>query len=254
MKVAMPINSETKFLHLRKEVLPPPGVGTFFIQSILKYTVLLVTATLLLIMSSAVLGQSTEPDFMESFKESFDHQPKPTFRYETRNSFISTRSARISGIKIGLDFNKTVQVGLGYNWLSSDLFQERSIASGLDAPFTTDFKLRFRYFSPYIDYTFYRKKRWEISIPVQLGMGTARYEYANSAGIKEFTKGKFILLYEPQMVAQYKLMQYFAVGGGVGFRLILAGNNAMPENFNSPTYVIKAKVYFADIYNDFLAR
>ena len=57
-----------------------------------------------------------------------------------------------------------------------------------------------------------------------------------------------IMLYEPAVAWQYKIVKWFGVGGDVGYRLILIKNDAIPENFNSPVYSFKAMIYYDELY------
>ena len=106
------------------------------------------------------------------------------------------------------------------------------------------------YISPYYEYSFYRNGPWEISIPVQLGIGSLRYRYASG----EKSKASPIFLYEPAMLVQYKLLKWLGVGAGSGYRLLLLGNNTSDDNFNSPIYIFKAKVFFGQLVNDILGH
>lgn len=195
-------------------------------------------------------GYGQTDGFFEGITGSFQHKPTPDLRFDSRNSFITTRVAKIRGLKAGLDFNKTVKVGIGYNWLSSDMIRNRTYLSSTGEQLLADHALKFAYISPYFEYTFFKEKRWEASIPVQLGIGTARYIYTDNLGSDQKTKARGIFLYEPHMTCLYKPIRYAGIGVGTGYRLLLAGNRAMPENFNSPIYVIKFKLMFGEIMQD----
>lgn len=119
-----------------------------------------------------------------------------------------------------------------------------------DNPDTVDAALRFAYISPYIEYTFHKTKKWEISIPVQLGIGAARYEYEDNAGVFVRQKDRLVIMYEPAMTAQYRFISWAGIGAGVGYRLVFYGNNALKENFNSPVYILRFKIFLRDIYRD----
>ena len=195
-----------------------------------------------------------ESPFITGIKSSFQHKPKPDIRFDTRNSFITTRVAKMRGIKLGLDFNKTVKVGIGYNWLASDLTEDRSYLTANGERYTAPHRLSFGYVSPYIEYTFFREGRWEAGIPVHIGLGSARYKYTDVYGQDRSTEANTILLYEPYMTCQYKPIRYFAIGVGTGYRLLFAGNRNMPENFNSPIYVLKFNLLFGEIVKDLKGR
>jgi len=187
---------------------------------------------------------------MADIKASFKHKPTPDIRLDSRNSFITSRAARIRGVKVGLSFNKTVKLGIGYNWLANELETERAYTASSGERLTAPHQVKFAYVSPYFEYTFFREERWEASIPVHLGVGTARYMYTDHRGRELRTNARGVLLYEPYMTCLYKPIRYLGVGVGTGYRLLLAGNRALPENFNSPIYVLKFNVYVGEIVKE----
>ncbi|MGD1844311.1 MAG: hypothetical protein ACFB10_02845 [Salibacteraceae bacterium] len=176
------------------------------------------------------------------------HTPKLDFRIDSRNSFITNQFARILGIKLGLNFNRTVRMGLGYNRLMNDRFTTVVHRYGDGSLERIEAKLKFAYLSPYFEYVFYRDPKWEISIPVLLGFGRALYRYDDRNGTTHQTPWRFLFMYEPYMISQYRITPWFGAGLGVGYRLLLVGNSATDENFNSPMYVLKFNVFPTEIY------
>jgi hypothetical protein len=165
---------------------------------------------------------------------------KPSFygNYNTRNSFISNYRAQVKGVSAGVSYNKQFTMALGYNWLITDF---ESILNEKD---TT--KLKLRYVSPFIEYSFLEKNNFIVSIPIYLGFGQSLYETKN----KEKFKKNFMVLYEPSMKVTYRFLQYISISAGVGFRVVLVGNSSLIENFNSPTYTMGVGLFIGDIYKD----
>ncbi len=193
---------------------------------------------------SAQLTYTQETRFVEDIRNSIKSKPKLDLRLDIRNSFITTRLARIRGVKIGLDYNSAIKFGLSYNWLVSG-FKHQILVS--DAP--VDAELNYQYIAPYVEYAFYRKEPWEISIPVHFGFGWTNYEYT-SLGQRNRVYPGFIFSYEPYMIGRYTIFKYFALGAGVGYRLSLTANDNLDQNFNSPIYVFKFQVLLGKIWSD----
>lgn len=177
-------------------------------------------------------------ELIEPIKKSFNYKPKLYFNLDTRNSFITNSYAKIRGFKAGVNFNHTTKFAIGYNWLGSELLRETKINNQIVLA-----KLNLWYISPYFEYSFYKEKNIELSIPVHLGVGVSNYKYQESK-----TKNILHIIYEPAMTIQYRVLKYFAIGGGIGYRLLLTGNEKTVENFNSPIYILKFKIFFGDIY------
>ena len=174
----------------------------------------------------------------DSIRVSLTHKPTFYGNLTTRNSFISNSRAQVRGFALGINFNKQFTLALGYNWLISD-FEE--ITETLDTN-----RLKLRYVSPFVEYSFLEKNNIQVSIPIYLGFGQASLE--NSLGKK--ANSSFVMLYEPSMKVTYRFFKYFNVSAGLGIRMILAGNNTLNQNFISPTYTIGAGIFIADIYKD----
>ncbi|MBL4654027.1 MAG: hypothetical protein JKY53_14365 [Flavobacteriales bacterium] len=194
-----------------------------------------------LFFTTSLSAQSSEP-FIDSIKTSFSYTPKLVLRADARTSFITNKPARIFGIKLGLNFNDRVQIGLGYNWLISDIKKDRRIVIEGKVE-KVDSRLVLQYVSPYFEYTYYNSPKLELSIPVMIGLGYSRYTAESS--FYQFvpdTENKFVLFYEPYSVGLYKPIPWVGVGFGVGYRLVFIGNNSLAENLNSPIYVFKVKL------------
>lgn len=174
----------------------------------------------------------------DSIQASLQHKPSLYFNYGTRNSFITNQYAKVKDIKAGITFNKQFTLALGYSWLNSDF--KSKLSNDVDA------NLKMRYFTPYMEYSFLEHNNIEVTIPVHLGLGWSFYRDVNKNNYNK----SFIITYEPAMTATYRLFKYFGIGAGFGYRLMLIGNSSINENFNSPIYLLKAKLFFGDIYRD----
>jgi len=174
----------------------------------------------------------------ERIEESFKHKPVLYGNYGTRNSFISNYHAKVQGVLLGATFNKQFTLALGYNWLKTEF--ESIQFDGVKT------KLKLRYISPFMEYSFLEHNNIEVKIPVYLGFGVSLYESEKN---KKYNQ-QFIMLYEPAMTVSYRLFKYFGVSAGLGYRVVLIGNSRVSENFNSPTYNLGAFLFFGDIYRD----
>ena len=188
-------------------------------------------------------------EFEQELKEAIRVKPKLEFRFDSRNSFISSSSVRIAGIKAGVQFDNKLSIGLGYNQLWSiisnkSLNWQGNVLSG---------EIKYNYLSPYIDYIFYRDERWELSIPIQLGFGNSYYLNQSEIGPKKLNKS-FVVSYEPAISFEYRIFRYFGLGMGVGYRLMVIPNREIEERFTSPVYIFKVKIYFQELYNQLLKK
>ncbi|MFP5471520.1 MAG: hypothetical protein ACLGGV_07970 [Bacteroidia bacterium] len=184
------------------------------------------------------LSVSTNAQLFDSIKNAFNYKPKPLVSLETRNAFITNSLVKVRAIKAGVSFNNTVRIGLSYNWLKDDT------ASSFDS--TKNVKLN--YVAPFFEYTFYKDQRFAFAIPIKLGFGSAFYKNDKD----EISDRQFVATYEPAMLAEVRFLRYFAVGGGVGLRLMLKDNRLLREQLNSPIYIFGFKIYFDTLKEDFI--
>ena len=191
-----------------------------------------------------LLAVDANAQLFDTIAASFNYKPKFDFKFATRNSFIASKKANIFAFKIGLEFNETVTVGLGFNSLKSSDFYENKIRFDENGMIKDTVKsiLKFNYISPFFEYIFFKNKRWEHTINIQVGLGKSKYEYTNLKGnlIKE--NEHFIFLYEPSMSTEFKICPWLGVGCGVGYRVLLI------KNFTSPIYSLGIKLHLGYLY------
>lgn len=188
-------------------------------------------------------------NFEEEFKNSFSQKPKFEFKFDSRFSFLRNTEVKTTGVKIGLSFNRKFNVGLGINQLLI-----RSESELIEQNDTIPVNLNYSYFSPYFEYVYFRSKKWEFNLSTQFGIGEASYEFTNAEG-KKSKKDKTVLFsYEPATLIDYKIVRWFGIGMGVGYRVILFKNGTLKENFSSPVYVVKLKVYLGAIVRTFTGK
>ncbi|MFH2095857.1 MAG: hypothetical protein ABIJ16_09145 [Bacteroidota bacterium] len=198
-------------------------------------------------------AQTVYPQFTDEIINSLQTKPRPTFRFDNRNSIISTRGARINSIKWGLEYNHVFTLGFGYEWLGSEINRNFYVQSTDGITDTVNSALKMNYMSLFAEYVFYRDKKWECFLPISFGIGDAHYSYEYNNEI--FRKNHcLILVYETNITVQYRVIRWIGVGAGTGYRLMIKGNNMMDENFNSPIYILKMKIYFGDIYTELFKK
>jgi hypothetical protein len=173
--------------------------------------------------------------------------PKMTLCLDSRRSFISASDVKTLGLRTSLDFDKRARLGFGVYFLASSFYHNFIRVDGLGQPDTVRAKLRFTYMTAYFEYVILSTKRWECSVPVHLGIGDVGFSELNE-------EPKTVLLTEATVLASYKIFPFFGLGGGVGFRQILAGGNPIRENFNSPTYSFGLKFWFGYLYERYIKK
>lgn len=190
----------------------------------------------------------SQVDILDSIRTSFKSKGKLYLNLSTKNTFIDGFRSPILGIKIGVEFDRRVRIGGGFNFLKNPIYQDKYIkdinGNNID---TVPNALHFSYMSYFFEYIFYKTKHWEFSIPTQIGIGSSRFEYIYN-GKKITENKKTIILYEPSIAGHYKVFKWLGVGGDIGYRLMLKNNKAIERNFNSPTFTFKVMIFYGEIY------
>lgn len=194
--------------------------------------------------SSALKAQLSD-----SISALLEIQPKPTLRIDGRGSFVSNQAVRMLGIKVGLHHGRRFHYGIGYNFLRSAVERDRTVVENGSA-ITRNSRLHLRLATPWMDYAFYRNGPWQVSIPIQFGIGSGHLSYENDEGNRIKFERTFLVFYEPAMTVQYRFLKYFALSGGLGYRLAFKKRYALGERLTAPIYLLGVKVFFNDILRD----
>ena len=182
-------------------------------------------------------------DIRDAFRQ---NEAKLLLGLDSRRTFINRQDVNISGIRAGLDFNGLARVGGGIYFLLSPIYQQFELTDPVTNEDTVvSARLRFNYVSCFFEPTIVHSKRWEISLPLHLGVGDTYYE---GAGFDEATP-QTVVMTEISATGYYRILKWIGISGGVGYRKILRGNNRTGENFDSPVYMVGIKLFVGYIYN-----
>ncbi len=175
--------------------------------------------------------------FTDSIMHALRNKPRAYGALNGRNSFVQNQKSPVNGVKLGLNFKSQFVFGLSYNWMTNGIvtYNELQMRNELKA----------RYVAAFAEYTFYDTKRWEISIPLQIGVGKI-YTLSN----KKQTHQSVALFYEPTMSLTYKATRYVGLGLDVGYRIVLKNKSEISQNFTSPTYSFGVAFFFGTMYSD----
>ena len=193
---------------------------------------------------------------LDTIKASLKQKPHLYGKFDTRNSFISNRRAKIFGVKMGLNYGNYLHIGVGYNQLNQpakDFDKKFFYTNSNGFVDSTMAHLHLYYISAGIEYIYYRTKKWELSMPLQLGVGQTRYSYQANGEKKERSKS-INFIYEPAVSVQYKFVTWFGVGADVGYRFMFTADKELNQQFNSPTYAFKVLIYYNELYKLYVSK
>ncbi|MCC6369719.1 MAG: hypothetical protein IT236_01810 [Bacteroidia bacterium] len=180
----------------------------------------------------------------------FSHRPSIDARLESRNSFIDHQLVSVSGVRLGAAFHRKLRMGGGVSWIKSDIIKKTYLNDEQGNVLTNIRYLKFVYLCYYIDFVFYKTKRWQLSVPIQAGGG---YSWLQKR--RDYYRGNtdakyLLLLYEPGITAQFKVFKWFGFGADVAYRFAIGHSKKTGVNLNSPTYSFKIQFWFDQLFFD----
>lgn len=197
---------------------------------------------LLLVVLMINLANDAGAQLFDTIRQLFKESYSIDARLESRNSFIDHQLVSVNGVRLGLTFKRKFKVGIGLSWLESNVKRPGFDA---DAPEY----LKFGYLCYYLDYVFYKTKRWQMSVPLQFGTGTSWYQPQTAYRWGKDTR-YFLLLYEPGVTVQFKVFKWAGLGADVAYRFTLPNNKDTFRQLNSPTYSFKLLFWFDQLFYD----
>jgi len=201
----------------------------------------------ILFLFSFFQGRSQLEDSVSIYLHS---SPKPMIKLNNRGSFVNKKLASVTGVVLGLSFKKRLKLGLSYNQVTSRIYKDFLVNNPAD---TFLFTLELIYVSGYIEYVYFYKKHWEISIPIQFGSGFSNYVYKTKTKTYHTNK-HWGFIYEAVTDVVYKPVVWIGVGFGFGYRLLLFKELDIMKQFSSPIYSFGIKLYLSPVCNTMFGK
>ncbi len=201
-----------------------------------------------IIILTLALSLKTQAQFLDSIKVFIKSRPSIDARLETRNSFIENDRAKVTGVRLGVTFRKKLKFGAGYSWLNSDINNPLFLKDENGVVYKKiDNYLKFGYGCLYTDFVFHKTKRWQLSVPLQLGIGAYWFRYQDDLETIN-SKKRLLLLYEPGISVQFKIFTWLGLGSDIAYRFTARNTRYIGEKLNSPTYAFKLLIWFDQLY------
>ncbi|HRD37405.1 MAG TPA: hypothetical protein PLC65_02130 [Bacteroidia bacterium] len=203
---------------------------------------------IILTVTTAFINKS-KAQLFDSLQQIIKSKASIDLRLESRYSFINNELAAINGIRIGASFRRKLRFGGGISWLKSDLYDDIYIPNSNGDLISNRKFLRLGYVCLYADVVFYKTKRWQVSVPIQTGLGLSWYQFNDSYNLNSQPK-YFLWIYEPGISTHFKIFKWLGLGMDVNYRFTLKNNKNISEQFSSPTYALKFLFWADQLFYD----
>jgi hypothetical protein len=154
--------------------------------------------------------------------------------FDGKNNVVSDIRIKMFGLKGGFIYNSRTSFYIGfYNTYGNDS-QVSSNPTAI-APKTDTNTVFSKYGMGYInygcEYIFHNSRRWQLSVPVAIGIGAGRHTKVSRGRVTDISRPG-ILPFETGLNASYKLAWWLWIDGGLGTRISFSSNH----EFNGPFY------------------
>ena len=206
-------------------------------------------------------GQSLPPAGADTLKPGENEHPaKAKFIPETDQRFFFFKNpatgerarTNVWGARAGFLFPNNVKVGVGYYFTNQ---RSGGQWDGLNIR-----NRRLSYATVYVEPYYFRRKYWELSTPVEVGLGRVRYDLANGSETRQEIRKlwavplgagvSFSVKFPP--VWGFKPTRWFGLNFMTGYRLTLQGRvPSNPGTFNGLYYSISPTIFLDRFYEDY---
>jgi len=205
--------------------------------------------TIIFLSLFALTAAKAQPT-LDTIKYCLKQKPRPFAKLDSRNSFIDNSIVNIFGAIAGINYGKRLSFGVGYNQLYNppkNFNQDVEYINSFGKPYFVSSGIHFFYVSAAVDYAFYQTKHWEISMPLQIGIGQTYFQqtiHGKRSKIDAHTN----FIYEPTISVDYKIVKWFGLGIDFGYRFLLTNDVKLNREFNSPIVTFGLVIYYSEIY------
>lgn len=134
--------------------------------------------------------------------------------------------------------DKRIAMGIGYAWLngSTPIYNPHTFYdSERKIDTTVNRRLSIQYLCFYFNYIYYKSRRWEFSVPLQIGAGKISYNYQYFGRSRKDDAG-YCFLYEPEVNVKFTALRWLGVEADLGYRFLFQQNHFIRNTFNSPLF------------------
>lgn len=168
---------------------------------------------------------------------------KVILNFDARRTFVDNASVRFNGLRIGAQRGKDI-VAIGFYGLGDPYVQPAKDLGDLGV---REFYTRFNYTSLAYERLLVNAKRWQIGVPVGVGLGNYRTSYLDDGGSEIAYSVNELVPLEATLHVDYNVFWFVFVGIGGGYRYVLAADPAATNTLSDWTYYYKVGLRFGEV-------
>ena len=197
-----------------------------------------------------LLSRPVNAQLSDTIKYSLQQKPKFFLTLVSFNTIIDDQYASIGGLRLGLNYNQRIRFGLGFFNLTNNAVASTIHVSENSQDYYTLGALNFSFVSLSAEYFFFNDYPWQCTItPIQFGFGGAKYGYVRHSDQEYvFTPSETIILYQPEISAQYSIFRWLGVGVTTGYRATLLRSKKYTQHLDAPLFALDVRLFIDEIY------
>ena len=163
---------------------------------------------------------------------------RPTFDLDGKFTWVSNQSAKLFGIRIGVEIDRVNRFGIGYYALKDPVYT--SSLSEI-SPLINRAVLNMNYTSIYYERVIHYSKKYEWAANIQAGIGRIEGVYSYASGVSNQYATPFEMT--ELSTTFYRHLTYFiSIGGGIGYRQTFDAPQELRPIYNAPIVILKIRL------------
>lgn len=165
------------------------------------------------------------------------------FNFDFRRTYVNADPVRFYGFRLAAQRDNDV-IGLGFYGLGDPYIQTEQQVPGIgERELRTEFD--FTAFS--YERLLVNTARWQIGIPLSVGLGNYRRSYVEPDGRQVALSTNELVPLEASLHIDYNILWWVFIGVGGGYRHVLAADPAATRTLSDWTYYLKAGLRLGEV-------
>jgi hypothetical protein len=156
---------------------------------------------------------------------------------------VNNASVRFNGIRLGAQRGRDI-IALGFYGLGDPYIQPAVDLGDLGV---RQFYTRFNYAGLTYERLLIDVKRWQVGVPLSVGLGNYKTSYLDSTGAEIAYGVNELVPIEATLHADYNLFWFVFIGVGGGYRYVLAADPEATATLSDWTWYAKVGLRFGEV-------
>ncbi len=165
------------------------------------------------------------------------------FNFDFRRTFVNAEPVRFYGFRIGAQRGMDI-VALGFYGLGDPYLRKDVELEGLGP---RDLNTNFDYVCLTYERLLRDVRRWQVGVPLSIGLGNYNTSYMDSAGVFRAWSTNELVPLEASLHVDYNVTWWAFIGVGGGYRHVLAADRDITISLSDWTYYFKVGLRFGEI-------